>query len=87
MGGVIFILAVLISGIIFLGNSLEGIMLVYLSVAFGVIGFIDDYIKVVKKRNLGLTAIQKFALQLVLAVAYILIMYFMNMLETKLEKL
>ena len=49
MGGVIFIFAVLITGIIFLKNSLEGVMLIYLSVAFGVIGFIDDYIKVETK--------------------------------------
>lgn len=39
--------------------------------ANGFIGFIDDYIKVVKKRNLGLTEIQKTVLQLVVAVAYL----------------
>ncbi len=39
--------------------------------AFGFIGFIDDYIKVVKKRNLGLTALQKTIMQLVIAVAYL----------------
>src|SRR4051812_44510200 len=36
-------------------------------VAFGVIGFIDDYAKVTNKRNLGLTAKQKFAMQMVVA--------------------
>src|SRR5580693_8496892 len=36
-------------------------------VAYGVIGFIDDYAKVSHKRNLGLTAWQKFAMQLVVA--------------------
>jgi phospho-N-acetylmuramoyl-pentapeptide-transferase len=36
-------------------------------VAFGVIGFIDDYAKVAHKRNLGLTAKQKFAMQLLVA--------------------
>lgn len=37
---------------------------------FGVIGFLDDYIKVVKKRNLGLTSRQKLLLQIAVAVAY-----------------
>ena len=35
--------------------------------AFGVIGFIDDYAKVMNKRNLGLTARQKFGLQMLVA--------------------
>lgn len=38
---------------------------------YGSIGFIDDYIKVVKKRNLGLTAIQKLVLQFAIAIAYL----------------
>ena len=42
-----------------------------LLVGHGVIGFIDDYIKVVMKRNLGLTAKQKFLLQFILAGAYV----------------
>ncbi len=37
------------------------------TLAYGLIGFIDDYIKVVKKRNLGLTAKQKLALQILIA--------------------
>lgn len=37
---------------------------------FGVIGFLDDYIKVVKKRNLGLTSRQKLLLQIAVATAY-----------------
>ena len=35
--------------------------------AFGLIGFFDDFVKVRKKRNLGLTAKQKYALQVVVA--------------------
>lgn len=93
MGGIMFIVGIGASVIIniaitaIMNNLTPGILkaLILFAVAlgFGAIGFVDDYIKVVKKRNLGLTAIQKFALQLVLAVAYIVIMYFMNMLETK----
>lgn len=39
--------------------------------ANGFIGFIDDYIKVVKKRNLGLTELQKTVMQLAVAVVYL----------------
>ena len=42
-----------------------------MALAFGAIGFIDDYIKVVKHRNLGLTALQKLVLQFVVAAAYL----------------
>ena len=41
----------------------------------GGIGFIDDYVKVVKKRNLGLTAIQKLVLQFAAAAIYLFVMY------------
>lgn len=45
-----------------------------MALAFGGIGFIDDYIKVVKKRNLGLTVVQKLALQCVAAGGYLFAM-------------
>lgn len=45
-----------------------------LAVGMGLIGFLDDYIKVVKKRNLGLTAKQKTFLQLLTAFLYLLSM-------------
>ncbi|MEE1154598.1 MAG: phospho-N-acetylmuramoyl-pentapeptide-transferase [Acutalibacteraceae bacterium] len=43
-----------------------------MAVLFGVIGFIDDYIKVVKKHNEGLTEKQKLVLQFVVATAYVM---------------
>ena len=46
-----------------------------LALGCGLIGFLDDYIKVVKKRNLGLTAIQKILLQLTLSTAYAVLLY------------
>lgn len=42
-----------------------------MAVAFGAIGFIDDYISVIKKRNLGLTEKQKLVLQFAVAIAYL----------------
>ena len=44
---------------------------VLLALGFGLIGFADDYIKVVKKRNLGLTEIQKTIPQIIMIIAYL----------------
>lgn len=60
-----------------LGIGEPGLMVVkviggaLMALGFGAIGFIDDYIKVVKKRNLGLTAPQKLILQFLVAGAYL----------------
>ena len=40
------------------------------AIAFGAVGFVDDYIKVILKRNLGLTAKQKFSLQVLVSLVY-----------------
>lgn len=50
-----------------------------MALAFGAIGFFDDYIKVVKKRNLGLTARQKLVLQFLAAGAYLATLYLSGM--------
>ncbi len=46
-----------------------------MAIGFAFIGFLDDYIKVVKKRNLGLTIMQKTVLQIVLMVGYLLTLF------------
>ncbi len=48
---------------------------IIMALAFGFIGFVDDYIKVVKKQNLGLTIKQKTVMQLFTCVAYLLSLY------------
>ena len=72
MGGIIFIIPVIVSSLIFIRN-LTGLCLLGLSLCFGAIGFVDDYIKVVKKRNLGLTERQKLILQLIASILFIFI--------------
>ncbi len=42
-----------------------------MALAYGAIGFMDDYIGIVKKRNLGLTELQKLVLQFAVAAAYL----------------
>ncbi len=55
---------------------------IIMALLMGLIGFMDDYIKVVKKRNLGLTAKQKTFLQLLVSAGYLLTLYFAGMKTT-----
>ena len=71
MGGVMFFAAVIVC-LLLLFFDIRGIMLCATAVAFGLIGFADDFIKVVKKRNLGLTALQKFLAQIFVSVVFVL---------------
>lgn len=90
MGGIMFIVGIIVSAVVcYLAFVLTGgasvgeehnavILGLVMAVLYGLIGFIDDYIKVVKKRNLGLTAIQKLVLQFAVAIAYLLGMTFLK---------
>jgi phospho-N-acetylmuramoyl-pentapeptide-transferase len=65
MGGVLIVISVLVPTLLWADLSNPLVWVVVLStVAFGAIGFADDYIKVVRKRSKGLTARQKFSLQM-----------------------
>ncbi|SFU79879.1 phospho-N-acetylmuramoyl-pentapeptide-transferase [Butyrivibrio sp. M55] len=70
MGGIIFLLPFFIIGVSYAAFHKEVIPILILTFGFGVIGFIDDYIKVVKKHNLGLRAWQKFLGQLLVAIIF-----------------
>lgn len=73
MGGVIFFFTMTLGGIFLAKDSLTFWFLLASALGFGLIGFVDDYIKIVKHRSLGLTPRQKIVGQLVLsaALAYI----------------
>ena len=58
---------------------------VLFSVAFGVIGFIDDYTKVARKNNDGLTPWQKIAIQLVVSVGFLAAIHFFGDGATKID--
>ena len=72
MGGIIIILAILIASLLWCPMSPKLAAGLWLVVAYGLIGFIDDAIKIVRKRNLGLTSKQKLLLQLVAAIVFLL---------------
>ena len=77
MGGFGMILGVVCSGLIFV-HSLRGMAVVICAVLFGLVGFVDDYIKVVKKRNKGFSPSQKFAAQTAVSLAFALYIYFVE---------
>lgn len=82
MGGVIFIIPVILCSVLYVRN-LTGLCLLLFGVSFGAIGFVDDYIKVVKKRNLGLTEKQKFLLQLLASIIFLTVAMYLKIIDTK----
>lgn len=70
MGGIVFLLAFTVAGLVFCKGDKEVLAVIVLTLAFGLIGFLDDYIKVVMKRNLGLRAWQKMGLQFLVTGAF-----------------
>ena len=70
MGGLIFLIAIsVISLICFKGKSLYAKMSILIFLAYGIVGFLDDFIKFKFKRNLGLRAYQKLIFQFLVSIA------------------
>ena len=72
MGGIIFLIPVVIIGVFYARTHKEVIPVLILAIGFGIIGFLDDYIKVVRKHNLGLRAWQKILGQFIVTVLFAL---------------
>lgn len=70
MGGIIILIAVIITSLIYVKDYPKIIPVLFLTVAFGLIGFLDDYLKVVLKRSDGLFPMQKMALQIVVTAVF-----------------
>lgn len=65
MGGLLILTAMTITSLFFIKSYPQIIPILFLTLGFGLIGFLDDYIKVVLKRSMGLRAWQKFLLQII----------------------
>ena len=65
MGGLIFLIATTITSLFYVGRYPKIIPVLFLTLGFGLIGFLDDYLKVVLKRSDGLMPMQKMAGQLI----------------------
>ena len=94
MGGLGFIIATVIgiaviSGVYIYFGRADELVGVWLTLALallnGLIGFFDDYTKLIKKQNQGFLAWQKLSLQLIVAAAYLWAMTFFGFIDTSLE--
>lgn len=65
MGGILIMVAVVITSLLYVRDFPKIIPILFLTLGFGLIGFVDDYIKVVLKRSMGLRAWQKMLGQLI----------------------
>ena len=59
MGGILIMIAVVITSLLYVRDFPKIIPILFLTLGFGLIGFVDDYIKVVLRRSMGLRAWQK----------------------------
>ena len=74
MGGLMILAGIIITSLIFLRGRKEILPVLFLTVSFGVIGFLDDYLKVVLRRSDGLLPRQKLILQFGATIVFWLIL-------------
>lgn len=71
MGGLIILISVVVTSSLYLHDYPEILPVIFATVGFGLIGFLDDYIKIVMRRSLGLRAWQKLLLQLLVTIIFV----------------
>lgn len=71
MGGLVILASILITSLIYVRKYTDIIPVLFMTLGFGIIGFLDDYIKVVMKRSMGLTPPQKMALQFLVTAVFV----------------
>ena len=70
MGGVIILASIVITSLFFIKDYPKIIPIMFVTVGFGLIGFLDDYLKVVMKRSDGLYPKQKMGLQILVTAVF-----------------
>ncbi|MDD6194465.1 MAG: phospho-N-acetylmuramoyl-pentapeptide-transferase [Lachnospiraceae bacterium] len=85
MGGLIILAAVVITSVMFIPRYPKIVPILFLTVGFGMIGFLDDYLKVVLRRSDGLLAWQKMLLQIVVTTVFVV--YLLNFTDVSLTML
>lgn len=83
MGGIVILLSITITALIYVRDYPKIIPVLFLTLGFGLVGFIDDYIKVVLKRSMGLKAWQKMLGQMIVASVFVL--YIMRYTDVQLD--
>lgn len=71
MGGLVILVSILLTSLIYIRRYSDIIPVLFMTLGFGIIGFLDDYIKVVMKRSLGLKPLQKMLGQLLVTVVFV----------------
>lgn len=71
MGGILILVSVVVTSLLFVRDYPRIIPVLFLTLGFGLVGFLDDYIKVVLRRSMGLRAWQKFALQILVTGVFV----------------
>lgn len=71
MGGLIILIAVMVTSLLFIKKYPNIVPVLFLTLGFGIIGFLDDYLKVVMKRSDGLYPKQKMAGQLIVTTIFL----------------
>ena len=70
MGGLIILSSIVLTSLLFFKNNRQIIPVLFVTLGFGLIGFLDDYIKIVMKRSMGLRAWQKMLFQIVITAVF-----------------
>lgn len=70
MGGILFLISITLMTLPFIKSYPNVVPVLFLTLGFGLIGFLDDYIKVVLKRSMGLTSLQKMAGQILVTAIF-----------------
>lgn len=83
MGGIIILAAITVTSLLYVKEYPKIIPILFSTLGFGLIGFVDDYIKVVLKRSMGLRAWQKMLLQIIVTAVFAY--YVVNVLDISLS--
>ena len=86
MGGLMFIFGaiLMVAGNVFFMEDYSVLFVLILALSFGFVGFLDDFTKIKYKRNLGLTSIQKAALQAAVSALFLYVMFRTGAMSTEL---
>ncbi len=75
MGGLIFLVSIAVTSLFFVRRYPRIVPVLFLMIGFGLIGFVDDFLKVVKHRSDGLYSRQKMALEFVVTTIFVIYMW------------
>ena len=85
MGGIIILASIILTSLFYIKDQPKIIPILFMTVGFGAIGFLDDYLKVVLRRSDGLLAWQKMILQSIVTTVFVV--YMLNYTDVSLTML